>query len=49
MRLFKVYTRNVGERRWREAARCFTRNGAERWAIKHKSNLLDLWKVDTKR
>ena len=49
MRRFKVYTRNYGENRWREAHRAWTRNGAERWAIAHKATLLALWKVDTKR
>lgn len=49
MRRFKAYTRNYGDQQWLEAARFWTRNGAERWAVANEGNLFNYWKIDTKR
>ena len=49
MRRWKVYIRNYGGVYRFEAARFWTRAGAERWAIAHQDRLLGLWSIGTKR
>lgn len=49
MRRWRIKTRRVGSGVWREAGRCWTRAGAERWALAHQDRLLDYWFIDGAR